>query len=104
MAYNAPVNENRQEIVRDVLWSTPAVRSSLQSLHLSPTTADLPTSLDGLFRSLGMPRTLHEVGLDPNDETLDFIATHTLKHEYALSNPRPLKNKSQVLDILKAVV
>ncbi len=104
MAYNAPVNEHRQKLVHDVLWSTPAVRSSLQSLHLSSTTADLSTSLAGLFRSLGMPRTLQEVGIDPNDETLDFIARNSLTHPHAPSNPRPLKDKSQVLDILKAVV
>ena len=103
MAYNAPTNKHRQELVCDVLWSSPTVRSSLQSLHLSPNTADLCTILDGLLRSLKMPRTLHEVGIDPDDKTLDFIATNSLKHPYALSNPKPLKEKSQVLNILKEV-
>ena len=104
MAYNAPTNKSRQERVCDVLWSSPTVRSALQSLGLSRDTADLFAVLDGLFRSLGMPRTLHEVGVHPDDETLDFIATNSLKHPYALSNPKPLTEKSEILRILKMVI
>jgi maleylacetate reductase len=56
--------------------------------------------LDALIRELGLPRTLSEVGVQAQD--LPAIAEATLHDMWAATNPRPLANAGDVMDILQA--
>jgi maleylacetate reductase len=56
--------------------------------------------LDALIRELGLPRRLSEVGIQEAD--LPGIAEATLHDMWAATNPRPLANASDVMNILLA--
>lgn len=64
--------------------------------------ADRPAAdlLDELIRDLGLPRRLSEVGVQAQD--LAGIAEATLHDMWAATNPRPLANAVDVMDILQA--
>lgn len=64
--------------------------------------ADLADVLDVVIRELGMPRSLKAVGVGPDQ--LDALAVTSLHDRWCQSNPVPLKEKEQVLDILRLVV
>jgi len=55
--------------------------------------------LDDLIRGLGLPRTLREVGVEPGD--LPRIAADTLKDIWGRTNPRPIRDASDVMEILQ---
>lgn len=78
--YNSadPTALEHQHRTLSVLWSLPCVASVLEARGLKRDTADLSTVLDGVFRELGMPRSLREVGIDPTDEFLEKLAEMSL--------------------------
>jgi len=53
-----------------------------------------------LIRDLGLPRRLSEVGVQAKD--LPGIAEATLRDMWAATNPRPLAEADDVMDILQA--
>lgn len=63
---------------------------------------DLGDVLDAVIRELGMPRSLREVGV--GRDQLDGLAENSLHDRWCQTNPVPLKEKSQVLEILEMVV
>jgi alcohol dehydrogenase class IV len=63
---------------------------------------DLGDVLDAIIRQLGLPRTLGEVGV--TQEHLDDLATNSLRDRWCATNPVPLVNKGQVLEILEMVI
>lgn len=65
-------------------------------------TADLGDILDAVIRELGLPRSLADVGI--GRDKLDMLAENSLHDPLCLSNPVPLTEKSQVLEILEMVV
>lgn len=56
-------------------------------------------ALDALIRSLGMPRTLAEVGV--GEERYQQVANHTMLDAYARTNPRPVRSPADILEILR---
>lgn len=68
----------RQQRPLSVLWSSPEVMSALEARGLKRESADLSDTLDGVFRELGMPRALRDVGIDPTEEFLDKLAELSL--------------------------
>lgn len=84
--YNStnPEALEHQHRTLSVLWSLPSVASVLEARGLQRDTADLSTVLDGLFRELGMPRSMREVGIDPTDEFLEKLAEMSLT-DFALA-------------------
>ncbi|WP_218196394.1 MULTISPECIES: iron-containing alcohol dehydrogenase [unclassified Pseudomonas] len=56
-------------------------------------------ALDALIRSLGMPRTLAEVGV--GEERFQQVANHTMLDAYARTNPRPVRSPADILEILR---
>ncbi|KAJ6556806.1 putative Fe-containing alcohol dehydrogenase [Mycena vulgaris] len=72
-----------------------------ESKGLKEGVADLGDLLDVLVRELGMPRTLAEVGV--GRDKLDQLAEYTLLDSWADSNPVPLKEKAQVMEILEMI-
>ncbi|KAJ5813326.1 uncharacterized protein N7503_000076 [Penicillium pulvis] len=99
-AHNA--NRERQAIVRDFLVRDPVVLELLQTRSLSVEQSDLGDILDAIIRELGMPRSLSDVRV--GRDKLDGLAAHSLHDRWCQSNPVPLKEKSQVLEILEMVV
>ncbi|PYI04906.1 putative Fe-containing alcohol dehydrogenase [Aspergillus sclerotiicarbonarius CBS 121057] len=64
--------------------------------------ADLGDVLDAIIRELGLPRTLKEVGV--GRDQLDGLAENSLRDRWCRTNPVPLVEKEQVLEILEMVV
>ena len=65
-------------------------------------TADLGDILDAVIRELGLPRSLADVGI--GRDKLDMLAENSLHDPQCQSNPVPLTEKAQVLEILEMVV
>lgn len=78
--YNAanPGALSRQQRPLSVLWSSPDIASALETRGLKKESTDLSATLDGVFRELGMPRTLRDVGINPTDEFLEKLAELSL--------------------------
>ncbi|KAL4973919.1 alcohol dehydrogenase [Aspergillus desertorum] len=102
--YNAKYNANndRQSRLRDFLLEQQIVADVVKSRGLQEESLDLGDVLDVLFRELGMPRSLSEVGV--GRDKLDGLAAHSLHDRWCRSNPVPLIEKDRVLEILEQVV
>ncbi|KAL3475203.1 alcohol dehydrogenase [Aspergillus californicus] len=102
--YNAKYNANneRQTRLRDFLLRQPILAELIESCGLDKESADLADVLDAVIRELGMPRSLGEVGV--GREQLDGLAKNSLHDRWCRSNPVPLNEKAQVLEILELVV
>ncbi|KAJ6474152.1 putative Fe-containing alcohol dehydrogenase [Mycena sanguinolenta] len=77
------------------------MRRLAESKGLVEGVADLGDVLDALLRELGMARTLREVGV--GQDKFDKLAEFSLGDPFALTNPVPLKEKAQVMEILEMV-
>ncbi len=100
--FNKSVNETRQRKVLEVLWGEEAVREVLDKRGVKRDESDLGDVLDAVFRELGMPRSLGEVGV--GREKLARLAEGSLSDRYCKSNPIPLRERGQVMEILEMVV
>ncbi|CZT22971.1 related to Fe-containing alcohol dehydrogenase [Ramularia collo-cygni] len=98
-AYNVGVNAERQRKVRDVLWADEDVARLFDARGLQD--ADLSQLLDVFIAELGMPRSLKAVGI--GEDKLDLLAENSLRDRWSATNPRPLKSKEDVMEILKMV-
>ncbi|KAJ7648852.1 hypothetical protein B0H17DRAFT_1172259, partial [Mycena rosella] len=101
--YNAlhRANLERQALVVAILWGVPDMRRLAESKGLKEGIADLGDLLDILVRALSMPRTLKEVGI--GRDKLDQLAEYSLLDVWSATNPAPLKEKAQVMEILEMV-
>lgn len=69
----------RQRRILAILWDSPYVSSILEARGLQRDVTDLGDVLDGVFRELGMPRTLRDVGIEPTNEFLEMLAEISLR-------------------------
>lgn len=97
--FNASVNESQQAKAREALWSDEVVEEMLVRRGLSKDKADLGDMLDAVISELGMPRSLKAVGV--GEDKLDMLAANSLHDHACQTNPIPLSEKGQVLEILK---
>lgn len=100
--YNAAVNGERQRKVLGVLWGDENVRKTLAGRGLEEGRSDLGDVLDVIIASLGMPRSLAAVGI-VGEEKLDQLAENSLHDRWCGTNPRPLKTRADVMEILQMV-
>ncbi len=104
--YNARYGDekvkSRQKTALEVIWADTDVSKVLKTRGLEKETADLGDSLDAIVRSLGLPRTLKEVGVER--EKLSELAGLALQDKFCETNPVPLTKKDQVMEILEAVL
>jgi alcohol dehydrogenase class IV len=102
--FNAEKNANvpRQQRVHKFLTANSIVAEVLKARGVDATSSDLGDVLDAVIRELGMPRSLKEVGV--GRDKLDTLAEHSLHDRWCKTNPVPLKEKGQVLEILEKVV
>lgn len=88
--------------MREFLIRDPVVAEVLRSRSTKVEDSDLGDILDVVIRELGMPRSLADVGV--GRDKLDALAKHSLHDRWCQTNPVPLKEKEQVLEILEMVV
>jgi alcohol dehydrogenase class IV len=93
---------SRQQKVMDVLWGEKTVAEVLRKRGLQEGKADAGDMLDAVIRELGMPRSLKDVGV--GKDKVDKLATNALKDAWLPTNPVPVTEKSQVMEILQMVV
>lgn len=99
-------NVDKQKYCRSVLLRSPIVKQLLEAKY-GPSSenlskVDLGDMLDVIFRELGMPRTLKEVGV--GRDKLEGLAENSLKDHWIQTNAKPITEKSQVMEILEMVV
>jgi alcohol dehydrogenase class IV len=97
-----PEISRRQGLIRDILWSEPEVERALTAGKVDRHTADLGDLLDCIIRALGMPRTLTELDIKPDQ--ISGLAERALHDQWSPTNPVPLIRAEQVAEILQAVV
>ncbi|CAF9935937.1 hypothetical protein IMSHALPRED_010400 [Imshaugia aleurites] len=102
LRFNKAVNAEQQDVVLDVLWGMQCVRDVMGKGGVRDRGADLADVLDALLRALGVPRSLREVGV--GREALRGLALGSLSDRWVRSNPVPLRESGQVLEILEMVV
>ncbi len=90
--------ENTQKKVVDVFWGDETVATMLSKRGLKRDIADAGDLVGVVVGDLGLPKTLKDVGV--GRENLDILAENSMKDRCLLTNPTPLKEKSQVLEIL----
>jgi alcohol dehydrogenase class IV len=95
-------NREQQERVRQFLVRNAEVARVLRDRGVDASSADLGDVLDAVIRELGMPRSLKEVGV--GRDALDELAANSLHDRWCKTNPVPLTEKGQVLEILEMVV
>ncbi|KAI9164027.1 Dehydrogenase FUM7 [Paramyrothecium foliicola] len=92
-------NVERQAKVRDLLVRQNDVQKLLRSKNLDSHEINLDEVLDIIISALGMPRTLEDVGLKP--EAISDLAKNSLNDVWIQTNPVPIKEESQVNEILQ---
>lgn len=97
--FNEHANAEQQAKVRNVFWGDDVVRKVLENQGLQENKADLGDCLMAIVKELGLPGCLGDVGV--GEDKLDGLAENSLRDPCCASNPVPLKEKSQVLEILK---
>lgn len=97
LKYNKPVNAGLQKRVADIFWSDAG--STFEMAGLTRDTSDAGDVVKAFVQTLGLPTSLHEVGV--GEGLYDAIAVHTLSDSWARTNPRPLTNPEQVKEILR---
>ena len=99
--YNARVNAPQQARIAAVLWDDAAIADVLEARGLRKAEADLGDALDAIIRELQMPRDLTSVGVKQRD--WEKIAENSLNDPWCKTNPVPLTDQKQVLEILAMV-
>jgi alcohol dehydrogenase class IV len=93
------------QAVRIPVWSDETVVNLLtKEAGLDRDTSSAGGALDAVFRALGVPRTLKDVGVGVGRDKLDILAENSLKDPCLAVNPIPLTEKAQVVEILEMVV
>ena len=97
--YNKSVNAEKQQRVLDILWSEGIVVGAMGKAGLQREKADLGDVLGVVIKQLGMPRSLPEVGV--HKEKFAELLAGSLDEPCCKTNPIPLKDPQQVLEILE---
>ena len=102
LKYNKKQNGDKQEKVKEIIWREPIVATALEEAGLTREDSDASDALRVVFQVLGMPATLKEVGV--GRDKFDVIARNSIKDPCCVVNAIPLKEESQVLQILEMVI
>ncbi|KAJ2963912.1 hypothetical protein NQZ79_g1176 [Umbelopsis isabellina] len=102
MKYNKSANADKQEKVKEILWNEKVVVEILEEAGLTRENSDASDALGAVFKALGMPRTLKEVGV--GRDKLDIIASNSTRDPCCVANAIPLTKKEHVLEILEMVI
>lgn len=102
-AYNAAhgANVEKQRALVNVLWEVEEIRALGAKAGFDKGT-ELSTLLRALTRELGLPTSLKEAGIAA--DKVDQLAEYSLSDPFILTNPVPLREKKQVLEVLQPVI
>ncbi|KAF9883657.1 hypothetical protein FE257_003091 [Aspergillus nanangensis] len=92
----------KQERVVDILWAEDMVAETLEKAGKKRGSDVLGELLDVIIRVLGLPRSLTEVGV--KEDVLPALSKRALDDFWAATNPVPLVEAAQVLEILHAAL
>ena len=84
LRWNAPVNKERQSLVAEAMGRPGADASEL---------------LHDFISGLGLPRSLHEVGV--NVDQFELIARNAMHDRWLHTNPRKIQGPEEVMEILQ---
>lgn len=98
MKYNARINGDKQARLKRIMWTEAPIKAVLERRGLSEESNDAGDALDAIFRELGMPRSLKEVGV--GRDQFEMLALNSLKDPCCKMNPIPLERTEQVIEIL----
>jgi maleylacetate reductase len=84
LEWNATVNGERQKDVATAMGQAGTPASEV---------------LDSFIRDLGMPRSIHETGVEESD--LPRLAENCMLDDWTFSNPRAIKTPGEVMEILR---
>ena len=90
--------KDTQRKVLNIFWGEATIAAMLKKRGLTREIADAGDLVGALVSELGMPRTLKDVGV--TRDKLDALAENSMKDRWIPTNPIPLTEKGQVLDIL----
>ncbi|KAF2099725.1 Dehydroquinate synthase-like protein [Rhizodiscina lignyota] len=88
----------RQQKILDILWSEPTVANMLEGNGIEKGTSNAGDLIAAIVKELGMPGSLEEVGIGP--DKLDMLAENSMHDRWIPTNPVPMTDKSQVLEVL----
>ncbi|KAF7300537.1 Fe-containing alcohol dehydrogenase [Mycena chlorophos] len=102
--YNAKHGDNagRQEEIAKVLWGLSEFKAVAEKRGLKEGKSSLGEMLRAMTRELGLPETLKEVGVE--GERVQKLAEYSLLDPWVKTNPVPLLNEEQVLEVLEPVI
>ena len=96
-----PEIAQRQDKVKEILWSEQDVASLFAKSDLDEDKADLGDLLNAYVRALGLPRTLKEMEISSN--LIPALSERALADFWSPTNPVPLLKAEQVKEILEMV-
>jgi maleylacetate reductase len=85
LAWNAHYDDSKQHRINACMGNTHATAAE---------------SVDAFIRSLGMPRTLKEVGV--TEEQFQKVAEYTMLDIWGRTNPRPVRSPADIMEILRS--
>lgn len=91
-------NITQQDLIREILLGQKDVGQLLESKGLKQAELDLGDILAIVITELGMPRTLEDVGIKA--DSLSTLARNSLEDIWIRTNAVPIKEESQVREIL----
>ena len=93
MRYNLDASVDRQAMITEAL--------GMEIAGLSPEDAGMLAAegVDGLCRTLGLPKTLRDVGVP--EEGLEYIASATLHDRGLATNPKPVSDAGPIMQVLR---
>ncbi|KAF1990534.1 putative Fe-containing alcohol dehydrogenase [Aulographum hederae CBS 113979] len=97
--FNRRVNEERQRKVEEILWGVKEMEGVLRKRGLKKEEAELGDMLKAIIEKLDLPTSLKDVGIEK--EKFEVLAENSLKDRWSATNPIPLVEKEQILDILE---
>lgn len=98
---DSPEIAQRQNEVKDILWSEQDVAKALQNAGLEKDSSDLGDAVDVIIRKLGLPRTLQDMQIA--SDVIPKLSERALADFWSPTNPVPLTKAEQVREILEMV-
>lgn len=92
-------NVERLEKAAKIFWEIDVARELFEAKGLEQETSQLSDLIDVVVRTLGMPRTLSEVGV--GRDQFEHLAINSLHDGCVQTDPGKIVRKEQVLEILE---
>jgi alcohol dehydrogenase class IV len=96
--YRHKANVEKQNATRHILLAQKEVQQMIKSGGRNPEKEDLGDILDLIISTLGMPRTLNDVGVGA--KSLPHLAQKSLEDIWIRTNAVPITEEAQVMEIL----